>query len=86
MASGRNKAMPLPAGLPQAEHKRIRDLLFGIGKLYQLNGWRSVDWLGYCMDPDGRVHCCGTVLEEKIVPHSDRSDIPNWNYRLHNSQ
>ena len=86
MPSSKNKAVRSADDLPQAEHKRIRDLLFGVGKLYQLNGWRSVDWLGYCMDPDGRVHLCGTLIEERLAPRSERSDIPDWNYRLHSRQ
>ena len=81
------------AGLPQAEQKRIRDLLIGVGKVYPLNGWRSVDWLGYCLDPHGQIHHCGAVLIERLAPNNEvpepqaqGSDIPNWNYRLHNQQ
>ncbi len=71
-----------PDRLSTAERKRILSVIREVGRLYPLNGWRSVDWLGYCLDPDGQVHCCGRVLEMPRPPvQSD--DIPSWNYRLH---
>lgn len=71
-----------PERLSPAERKRILSVIKEIGTLYALNGWRSVDWLGYCLAPDGQVHCCGRVLEmpRPRIPHED---IPRWNYRLH---
>ena len=92
MTSAKNTTVSFGDGLlPEAEQKRIRDLLKGVGKVYKLNGWRSVDWLGYCMDPHGQVHRCGEILakrllptEQQLGPQAQRGDIPNWSYRLHN--
>ena len=94
MASGGNHAGSGGARvLPQGEKKRIRDLLISVGRVYPLNGWRSVDWLGYCLDPHGEVHRCGTILINGLVaeglqsePLGKRSNIPNWDSRLPGGQ